>query len=151
MLPIFDTAMQALAPPSEVTAAATAALTVTAMHWGFSPTGAAAAVMDKCEERLPQIFGSTLLGKLGKILCGVWPSASAAIWSHVKVRQLTAPDPSVLMRHDSDDMDGASAAWAAHYRQSAASCRTIRWQARTQRRRSCLDGTEVAGERLKFH
>ena len=110
-------AMQAMAPPGEVTKAATAALTLTATHWNFSPAGAVAAVMNKCEERLPQIFGSTLLGALGKVLCGLWTSAPAAIWSHVKAKQRAAHDPSVLGRHDSDDMDAMGAAWAAHYRQ----------------------------------
>ena len=110
-------AMQALAPPSEVTAAATAALTATAMHWGFSATGAAAAVMNKCEERLPQIFGSTVLGALGKVLCGLWPSAPAAIWSHVKMQQQAARGPSVRMQNASDSMATASAAWSAHYEQ----------------------------------
>ena len=77
----LHSAMQALASPSEVTAAAAAALTVTATHWGFSATGAAAAVINKCEERLPQIFGNTVLGAMAKLLCVLSPSAPAAIWS----------------------------------------------------------------------
>ena len=91
--------MNAWASPSEVTAAATAALTATAMHWGFSATGAATAVIEKCETRLPHIFGSTRLAALGKLLCVMSSHAPAAIWRHAKRQQNAADGPAVHV-HD---------------------------------------------------
>ena len=103
--------------PDVVTAAATAALTATAAHWHFSPTGAAAAVIIKCEECLPQIFSDTALGALGKVLCALSSDATTAIWRHVKVQQAAAGGSSTRMPNTYDRMAVASAAWSTHYQQ----------------------------------
>ena len=108
-------AMHALASPNVVTAAAKAALTATAMHWGFSATGAAAAVIEKCEARLPHIFGSTCLAALGKILCVISSHAPAAIWRHVKRQQNAVGGSAVHARDGHDTMEMANAAWDDHY------------------------------------
>ena len=75
--------------------------------------------MRKCEERLPQIFGSTALGALGKVLCVLSSNAAAAIWRHVKVQQAAekgSPTHNV-MPSTCDSMTAASAAWGMHYEQ----------------------------------
>ena len=106
-------AMQHLAPPQVVTAAATAALTATAAIWHFNPMGAAAAVICKCEARLPQVFGNSVLGKLGKLLCVLYPSAATAIWHHVKVQQAAqAGSPTHVLGELT--MADASTAWGTH-------------------------------------
>ena len=113
----LNIAMQTLTPPNVVTAAATAALTATAAQWGFSPTGAAEAVMRKCEERLPQSFGSTALGALGKVLCVLSSNVAIAIWRHVKIQQAAATGSSTHMPSMCDNMAAVSAAWGMHYEQ----------------------------------
>ena len=100
-----------------VAAAAMAALMATAAHWHFSPTGAAAVVIIKCEERLPQIFGDTVLGALGNVLCVLSSDATTAIWCHVKVQQAAAAGSSTRMPSMYDSMAAASAAWSMHYEQ----------------------------------
>ena len=96
-----------------MTAAATAALTATAAIWHFNPMGAAAAVICKCEARLPQVFGNSVLGKLGKLLCVLYPSAATAIWHHVKVQQAAqAGSPTHVLGELT--MADASTAWGTH-------------------------------------
>ena len=103
-------AMHRLAPPQVVTAAATAAL------WHFNPMGAVAAVISRCEARLPQIFDNSVLGKLGKLLCIRYPSAATAIWHHVKVQQAAkAGSPTHVLGKLT--MAEAGTAWDTHYAQ----------------------------------
>ena len=113
-------AMKNLAPPMIVIELATAAMKATATLWYFSPTDAAAAVINKCEERLPQIFGNPagyqLLAKLGRILCVLHPDTAAdAIWKHVKTQQIARVDPPTLMLNPSHNMDKANSEWETHY------------------------------------
>ena len=113
-------AMKNLATPKIVIELATAAMKVTATIWFFNPTNAAAAVINKCEERLPQIFGNPdgncELANLGKILCVVYPDTAAnAIWKHVKTQQIARMGTSTLVLNSLDNMDKANSAWATHY------------------------------------
>ena len=111
--------MKHLATPTIVIGTATTAMAATAALWHFNPTDAAAAVINKCEERLPQIFGNStgygLLGKLGKILCILSPNATTAIWNHVKTQQIARVGPSTRVPNSFDNMSKANLAWDIHY------------------------------------
>ena len=126
-------AMQHLAPPAVVTAAATTALATTATLWHFSSTDAAAAVIDKCEERLPQISGDSVLGNLGKVLCILHPNATTAIWHHVKIQQTAKAGSPTRVPNAYDTMAKANLAWKVHYAQ--------RLQQGCQRRNRLIDQT----------
>ena len=111
-------AMHSLQSPSVVIAAAEAALRAIATYWDFGETVAMAAVISKCEERLPLTFGSPTMVALGKVVTVMSAGATEAIWRHMKQQQVLATGSSSCISDVTgkyDSMAAASAAWGVHY------------------------------------